>query len=53
MIHFSPSTSISLVETYFICQLIRQNGFKHTYEIFSKLQFVTLKKYIKGMHYYM
>jgi hypothetical protein len=26
---------------------------KQTYEVFFKLQFVTLKKYIKGMHYYM
>jgi hypothetical protein len=25
---------------------------KQTYEVFSKLQYVTIKKYIKGMHYY-
>ena len=25
---------------------------KQTYEVFSKLQFVALNKYIKGMHYY-
>ena len=24
-----------------------------TYEVFSKLQYVTIKKYIKGMHLYM
>ena len=34
---------------------INQNNqiqIKQTYEVFSKLQFVTLKKYIKVIHYY-
>jgi hypothetical protein len=29
-----------------------QTQVNQTNEVFSKLQFVTLKKYTKGMHYY-
>ena len=36
-----------------VCSLkMDQTQVNQTNEVFSKLQFVTLKKYIKGMHYY-